>query len=85
MRMSSTPSPQVIQDPSLIIIKGEDPPNIFESRNQSVSPDSSCDTNESSSQNLTSEHVNTSLSAPLTNETRTTSERVSKPSDRFSY
>ena len=69
----------------IIIVKGEDPANIFESRNQSVPPDSSCDINESSSQNLTSEHLNTPLSAPLTNETRTRSGRLSKPPDRFSY
>ena len=69
----------------LIIVKGEDPANFFESRNQIVPPDSSCDTNESSSQNLTSEHLNTPLSEPLTNETRTRSGRLSKSPDRFSY
>ena len=69
----------------LIIVKGEDPANIFESRNQSVPPDSSCDINESSSQNLTSEHLNTPLSTPLANETRTRSGRLSKPPDRFSH
>ena len=69
----------------LIMVRAEDPFNNFENRNHIIPPANSYDTSESSSQTLRSEHSNTALSAPVTNETRTRSGRLSKPPDRFSY